>query len=136
MARGIAIVSLLIVALMPGSLLAAESNKEGNKPQYIQLKAPIVVNFGPYSRRSKFLQAKVSLRVENDDDAIDVSYHEAPIRHNLIMLFSSLPADSVLTPRDIEKLRQKALKITQETIHERARGAEITDLLFTSFITQ
>lgn len=139
MFRGLQIKYLLIFALMSPTPLFAADEKDDEQPkkvQYIDLKPPIVVNYGSFSKKSKFLQVKVSLRVENENDAIDVSYHQAPIRHNLIMLLSGLPDNGASSPKDIEKLRQEALKGTQDIMASLANGTKVTDLLFTSFVKQ
>lgn len=136
-ARWLLILALLIPAI---SMAADEEKKDGEaaapKVQYIDMKPPLVVNYGTYGRKSKYLQVKISLRVENENDAIDVSYHQAPLRHNLIMLLSGLPDNAAATQKDIEQIRKDALKVVQQTIEEYAPGVKITDLLFTSFVKQ
>ena len=117
---------------------------------YFSLEPAFVVNILD-GRNMRFMQLQLDL-MSMDSHAIEaVQDHRAPIRHELLMLFTHRDISEVIGLQQREKLRQEALKRIQMTLvkyadidsngnaetedgHKYKTG--IQEVLFTNFVIQ
>lgn len=146
---------LLLAALCASSAFAAgggggTSAAATGKINYFPLDPAFVVNIQD-NRSLRFMQVSLNLMTMDAEVVAAVQKHMAPIRHELLMLFSSRTIDEVLTAQAREKLRQDALgKIqgvlehyAQIPVSKKVKDAEgkehpssVQEVLFTSFVIQ
>lgn len=105
------------------------------RPIYIALKPPFVVNYGG-AGRLKYLKAELSVRVENSSVANSVRHHMPFIRNNIVMLFSRQTTEMLETQEGKEMLRQEALEEVRRILMEEDKKEGVVDLFFNSFIIQ
>ena len=120
------------------------------QPNYFTMKPVFVVNILD-GDDLRFMQIAIDL-MSMDVAAINaVQQHEAPIRHELLMLFAHRDITEVIGAQQREQLRQQALSRIQETLKKYAdidsvskdkteEGAEyptgIQEVLFTNYVIQ
>jgi flagellar FliL protein len=117
----------------------AEEAKEGAAPKvsYISLTPPFVGNYGlDGSPKLKVFKADVALRVTGDEAAQAVKANEPLIRNQLVALFSQQTAEAMSNVEAKEKLRQEALKQTQQVMNDETGKPMVDDLLFNNLIIQ
>jgi len=120
------------------------------KANYFTLEPAFVVNILD-GRNMRFMQLALDL-MSMDSKAIEaVQDHRAPIRHELLMLFTHRDISEVIGLQQREKLRQEALELIQATLakyadidsngkaetkdgHKYRTG--IQEVLFTNFVIQ
>ncbi len=127
---------LLFFLLLPGLAQAEEAN--GAYVEYIELQPPFIANYGGPGPL-KYLKAEVSIKVTSVESEVNIKFHMAPLRHELVMLLSRQTRDTVSTAAGREQVRQKAQeKLRQVMVGEFGETGYdmINDLLFTSFVTQ
>ena len=131
---------LMVLALMLPAAAMAEEAKEGEggpKVSYISLSPPFVGNYaldgGPKLRVYK---ADVALRVNSDEAAKVVRHHEPLIRNQLVALFTQQNLEAMSNVEAKEKLRQEALKQTQQVMNDETGKPVVEDLLFNNLIIQ
>ena len=117
-----------------GSHAVAESAKSA-EPLYLALDPPFIVNFQDLAS-TRFLQVGVQL-MAHDQKALDAAKASEPaVRNALVMLFSSQDAKSLASRDGKEKLRADSLAEVQKIVSERAKGAALDAVYFTSFVMQ
>ena len=95
---------------------------------------PLVVNFEDGSA-VRFLQISMEVMAK-DQKGIDSVQRNIPlIRNNLLLLMSNRDYQSLMSREGKEKLRQEAL-MEIRSVQKKQGGADIEDLLFTSFVVQ
>lgn len=117
---------------------------------YYEMKAPFTVNILD-KKRMRFMQIKISLMSMDADAIAAVEKHMAPIRHELLMMFTHRDISEVMGIQAREGLRQEALQKVQAVLMKHAEidsaGKNTTEegtayptgvqeLLFTSFVIQ
>ena len=108
---------------------------KGQDPLFLALDPPFVVNFQSDSA-TRFLQVGVQL-MARDQKALDAAKASEPaVRNALVMLFSSQDAKTLVSRDGKEKLRTEALAEIQKIVSERAKGAALEAVYFTSFVMQ
>ncbi len=101
---------------------------------YYAIDPPLVVNFEEGSA-VRFLQITMEL-MAHDQKAIDSVQKNIPlIRNNLLLLMSNRDYQSLMSREGKEKLRTEALNEVR-AVQKKEGGADIDDLLFTSFVVQ
>lgn len=149
--------SILFIALALTSLNIFASGGGGGDPSiadgqanYYTIEPAIVVNVLD-GRGMRYLQVAIDV-MSMDSKAIEaMQNHQAPIRHELIMLFAHRDISEVLGLQQREQLRQEALSRIRETLlkyadiksNAKAKNEEgkkyplgIQEVLFTSFVIQ
>ncbi len=126
-----------ITAVVPVSASGAHGGEggEGGKPaNFLAIDPPLVVNFEDGSV-VRFLQ--ISMEVEaHDQKALEGVTKNLPlIRNNLLMLMSNRDYQSLMSREGKEKLRAEALAEVN-AVQKKQGGANVDDLLFTSFVVQ
>ena len=113
----------------------ASADAKGHEPVYLALDPPFVVNFQSDSA-TRFLQVGVQL-MARDQKALDAAKASEPaVRNALVMLFSSQDAKTLISRDGKEKLRADALAEIQKIVADRAKGAALDAVYFTSFVMQ
>jgi flagellar FliL protein len=114
---------------------AASDAKGGHDALYLALDPPFVVNFQSDSA-TRFLQVGVQL-MARDQKALDAAKASEPaVRNALVMLFSSQDAKTLISREGKEKLRSDALDEIRKIVADRASGATLDAVYFTSFVMQ
>ncbi|MFJ3482538.1 flagellar basal body-associated protein FliL [Pseudomonas sp. NPDC090202] len=132
---------LMLLALsMPVVAMAEEGGGEKedpNKVAYVALTPPFVGNYaldgGP---RLHVYKADVALRVTGAEAQKLVKANEPLIRNQLVALFTQQTIESMSSVESKEKLRQEALKQTQQVLSQETGKPVVDDLLFNNFIAQ
>ena len=127
-------VALLCACCGPLAQAADEGSNKGGYVGYVELK-PFVTNYGSASN-VRYLKAEVTLQVDSEAAHHAVNAHRAQIRNDLVFLFSAQSEDSLGTVAAQELLAGKALKVVQDMLIEEEGEPFVSDLFFTSFVTQ
>ncbi|WP_017476619.1 flagellar basal body-associated protein FliL [Pseudomonas sp. PAMC 26793] len=130
---------LLMLALTLPTAALAEEAKEGEAPKvsYISLNPPFVGNYGlDGTAKLKVFKADIALRVTGPEAAAAVKANDALIRNQLVALFTQQTSDAMSSVDGKEKLRQEALKQTQQVMNDETGKPQVEDLLFNNLIIQ
>ncbi|CRM35147.1 MULTISPECIES: flagellar basal body-associated FliL family protein [Pseudomonas] len=133
---------LLMLALtlpMVAQAEEAKEAKEGEAPKvsYISLTPPFVGNYGlDGTAKLKVFKADIALRVTGTEAAAAVKANDALIRNQLVALFTQQTNEAMSTVEGKEKLRQEALKQTQQVMNDETGKPMVEDLLFNNLIIQ
>ena len=134
-------IMLMLALSLPMAAMAEEAKeaKEGEAPKvsYISLSPPFVGNYGlDGSQKLKVYKADVALRVTGEEAAKAVKANEALIRNQLVALFAQQTTETMNNVEAKEKLRQEALKQTQQVMNDETGKPMVEDLLFNNLIIQ
>jgi len=130
---------LLMLALTLPTAGLAEEAKEGEAPKvsYISLSPPFVGNYGlDGTAKLRVFKADIALRVTGPEAAAAVKANDALIRNQLVALFTQQTSDAMSSVDGKEKLRQEALKQTQQVMNDETGKPMVEDLLFNNLIIQ
>ncbi|MFK3972647.1 flagellar basal body-associated protein FliL [Pseudomonas sp. NPDC087358] len=130
---------LMLLALsMPVMANEEGGEKEDlNKVSYVALTPPFVGNYSlDGSPKLHVYKADVALRVTGAEAQKLVKQNEPLIRNQLVALFTQQTVESMGNVDAKEKLRQEALKQTQEVLTQETGKPVVEDLLFNNFIAQ
>lgn len=134
-------IMLLLALSLPVAAVAEEAKetKEGEAPKvnYITLSPPFVGNYGlDGTAKLKVYKADVALRVTGDEATKLVKANEPLIRNQLVALFAQQTTEAMNNVESKEKLRQEALKQTQQVMNDETGKPVVEDLLFNNLIIQ
>lgn len=130
---------LMLLALSMPVLANEEGGEKDdpNKVAYVALTPPFVGNYaldgGP---KLHVYKADVALRVTGAEAQKLVKQNEPLIRNQLVALFTQQSLDNMGNVDAKEKLRQEALKQTQQVLTQETGKPVVDDLLFNNFIAQ
>jgi flagellar basal body-associated protein FliL len=123
-----------ITAIVPVSVASEHGEGEGKASVFYPIDPPLVVNFEDGSA-VRFLQISMEV-MSKDQKSIDSVQKNMPlIRNNLLLLMSNRDYQSLMSREGKEKLRQEALTEIR-AVQKKQGGADVDDLLFTSFVVQ
>jgi flagellar FliL protein len=126
-----------ITAVVPVSSSGGHGGEggEGGKPaNFLAIDPPLVVNFEDGSV-VRFLQISMEVQA-HDQKALESVAKDLPlIRNNLLFLMSNRNYQTLMSREGKEKLREEALAEVR-AVQKKQGGADIDDLLFTSFVVQ
>jgi flagellar FliL protein len=106
----------------------------GKTAVYYAIDPPLVVNFEDGSV-VRFLQITMEI-MAHDQKSIDSVQKNMPlIRNNLLLLMSNRNYQTMMSREGKEKLRAEALAEIKD-VQKKQGGADIDDVLFTSFVVQ
>jgi flagellar FliL protein len=88
------------------------------------------------TQKLKVYKADVALRVTGEDAVKAVKANEPLIRNQLVALFSQQTTEAMNNVEAKEKLRQEALKQTQQVMNDETGKPMVDDLLFNNLIIQ
>ena len=128
-------IMLMLALSLPMAALAEDA--EAQKVSYISLSPPFVGNYGlDGTPRLKVYKADVALRVTGDEAVKAVKANEPLIRNQLVALFAQQTTETMNNVEAKEKLRQEALKQTQQVMNDETGKPVVEDLLFNNLIIQ
>ena len=130
---------MLMLALSLPVAAMAEEAKEGEAPKvsYVSLTPPFVGNYGlDGTPKLKVYKADVALRVTGEEAIKAVKANEPLIRNQLVALFAQQTTETMNNVEAKEKLRQEALKQTQQVMNDETGKPVVEDLLFNNLIIQ
>lgn len=104
-------------------------------PSYVDLEPSFTLNYGD-SRRLRYIQASITLRVRDHIAALEVTAHSDAIRHIIIMLFARQPADKIRTSVGRDEILVQALRELQDLMIRETGRTLVDRVLFTDFIIQ
>jgi flagellar FliL protein len=125
-----------ITAVAPASSGGGHGEEGGgaHAASYYAIDPPLVVNFEDGSV-VRFLQITMEI-MAHDPKAIESVQKNIPlIRNNLLLLMSNRNYQTMMSREGKEKLRTEALAEVR-AVQKKEGGADIDDLLFTSFVVQ
>ena len=123
-----------ITAIVPVPPPAEHGEGEAKASLFYPIDPPLVVNFEDGSA-VRFLQISMEV-MGKDQKGIDSVQRNMPlIRNNLLLLMSNRDYQSLMSREGKDKLRQEALTEIR-AVQKKQGGADIEDLLFTSFVVQ
>ena len=131
-------IMLLLALSLPVAAMAEEAKEDtAPKVSYITLNPPFVGNYGlDGTAKLKVYKADVALRVTGDEAAKAVKANEPLIRNQLVALFAQQTTETMNNVEAKEKLRQEALKQTQQIMNDETGKPVVEDLLFNNLIIQ
>ena len=123
-----------ITAIVPVPAPSEHGEGEAKASVFYAIDPPLVVNFEDGSA-VRFLQISMEV-MGKDQKGIDSVQRNVPlIRNNLLLLMSNRDYQSLMSREGKEKLRQEALTEIR-AVQKKQGGADVEDLLFTSFVVQ
>ena len=131
-------IMLMLALSLPVAAMAEEAKGgEAQKVNYITLSPPFVGNYGlDGSPKLKVYKADVALRVSGEESTKLVKANEPFIRNQLVALFAQQTTETMNNLEAKEKLRQEALKLTQQIMNDETGKPVVEDLLFNNLIIQ
>ena len=135
-----AFIALLLALSLPFAAHAQEEKKEEGenaapKVMYVGIIPALVGNYSS-GMKMKFYKADIALRVTGTEAAAAVKANDALIRNQLVALFNQQTSETMSTVEGKEKLRQEALKQTQQVMSDETGKPMVEDLLFNNLIVQ
>ncbi|MDY7562323.1 flagellar basal body-associated protein FliL [Pseudomonas sp. 10B1] len=130
---------IMLLALSLPVVASAEESKESDasKVAYVSLSPALVGNYGlDGGPKLHVYKADIALRVTGADAEKAVRHNEPLIRNQLVALFSQQTVDTMNNVDAKEKLRQEALKQTQQIMSDEEGKPVVEDLLFNNLIIQ
>jgi len=123
-------------AAAPAAKAAAEAARPKATAQYYKFDPPFVVNFGGEAN-ARYLQVTAQA-MSRDPAILDLLKNNEPaVRNDLVILYSSQEAASLMTVDGKEKLRQATLDVIRKILDaEGGNGKLIEAVYFTSFVIQ
>ena len=104
-------------------------------PSYVDLEPAFTLNYGN-PKRTRYIQASITLRVRDSSAAIDVTAHSDAIRHTIILLFSRQPEEKIRTSSGRDEILEQALRELQDLMIKETGKTLIDRVLFTAFVLQ
>ncbi len=142
---------LMFAASNANAAASGGGSVETGKANYFNIDKPFVVNIRDGTGGLRFMQIGINLMTMDADVVAAVEKHLAPIKHELIMLFSHQQFKQVTSRGAREQLRKDALARVQSVLQKYAditpnkkiKGEDdkqylssVQDLFFTNFIIQ
>ena len=128
---------LFLLVLSYSTAVADEEAEVVEKvPAYISLGKPMVLNLATDSRKLIFLQVQADVLVDDETNKPLVETHIPAIRHELILLLSEQPADSIKSPVNRENVRQQLTDKVRNVYREMTGEDHVQEILFSTFLIQ
>jgi len=130
---------MMLLALSLPVAASAEEAKEGDatKVSYVSLNPPFVGNYAlDGGVKLRVYKADIALRVTGVEAEKAVKRNEPLIRNQLVALFAQQTVETMNNVDAKEKLRQEALKQTQQVMNDEEGKPIVEDLLFNNLIIQ
>lgn len=126
---------LVVIAALYAPLAIANDGASAVGPSYVDLEPAFTLNYGD-PRRTRYLQASITLRVRDSTAALEVTAHSDAIRHTIIMLFSRQPDEKIRSAGGRDEILEQALRELQDLMLKETGRTLIDRVLFTAFVLQ
>ncbi len=129
------LMTFLILSL-PGLAFSADEEEEVVlSPTYVDLEPAFTLNYGD-PRRSRYVQASITLRVIIKPAALDVTAHSDAIRHAIIIVFSKQTQENLASKKGRDQILEDLLVELKALMLEETGEALVDRVLFTAFVLQ
>ncbi|GAB6043832.1 flagellar basal body-associated FliL family protein [Endothiovibrio diazotrophicus] len=134
------LLSALLLLFVAVGTAHAEAEKEGGAappagPVYVDLGEPVIVNV--YDQGVlHFLSIDVVALVESPADEALIHDNMPPIRHNLMMLYSSQDYPALFQTDTKKRLLGETLQTLQEVMQKEAGKPVVEEVFFNAFVIQ
>ncbi|WP_372830696.1 flagellar basal body-associated FliL family protein [Pontibacterium sp.] len=125
---------LVLGLFMQTAWAADEEAAPEDYVNYIELK-PFLTNYGEPGKVS-FVKCEITIQVSSPAAHHAVNFHMPHIRNDIVFLLSDQTESQMMSVEAQSDLAKKALKLVQNILVEEEGEAFVSDLFFTSFITQ
>jgi len=122
------------VAAVDGAVASEPAVSKAAAPIYKSLEPAFVVNIDD-GRTVRFLQVKVDIMARDQVALSNIDLVEPRIRHDIIMLFSTMTREMVRDNTQREQLQAQVLNIINTVLKESGHPG-IEAVYFTSFVVQ
>jgi flagellar FliL protein len=118
---------------MPSWAYANEGKSESGEGgmEYLEITPKITVNL---AEPRNYLLVNVQLLAEGAEAVEKIRKHMPAIKHELIMLFSGRPSDSLQTMEQREALRKETVAVLQKTLDKYEKNSGFKDVFFSEFL--
>jgi flagellar FliL protein len=105
-------------------------------------KAPVFLPMEPFTVNlqseggDKYLQATMTLEVENEEQATLIKANMPQVRSRLLLLLSSKEAADILTNEGKEKLVEEIIEKVSQPFTPKGEPQKVSGVYFTSFVVQ
>lgn len=124
------LVLLLCFLLMPYFALAGEEKSEAPM-EYLEITPKITVNL---AEPRSYLLINVQIMAEGPEAIEKIRKHMPAIKHELIMLLSGRPADSLQSMEQREALRKETVAAIKKTLDHYEKNNGFRDAFFSDFL--
>lgn len=124
------------IGLVVAFHVSAEEDRRANLPVYIELQPTFVINYLGYTDKLKYLKTAITLRAADIEGDTVVEANMPLIRDAMVMYLSSRNVEQVTGALAREELRKESIVNLNRVLKEETGKEPITDVLFTSFVTQ
>jgi flagellar FliL protein len=127
------LVLLLSLLLVPSFAFANEEKPESGEAamEYLEITPKITVNL---AEPRSYLLVNVQLLAAGAESIEKIRKHMPAIKHELIMLFSGRPSDSVQTMEQREALRKETVAAIKKTLDKYEKNSGFRDAFFSEFL--
>jgi flagellar FliL protein len=146
----IIVVAVLLVLVIAGAVLAVYlitkskngAGEAGHASAAEALAIPIFVNIEPYvvnlqqEEGDHFLQASITLQVQNDATAEALKLFMPLVRSRLLSTLSAQKASELMSGEGKKKLTQEIISQLNLPFTPNGKPQQVNDVLFTSFVIQ
>ena len=114
---------------------AKEVSKVLPKPQIMSLNPSFVVNL-LNERGTRFLQVDIEVMSREDGVMSRVDDYQVIIRHELIMMFSSLTKDQINSIEGRKQIQQRVVDTINAVLEKETGKGGVEEVYFTKFVMQ
>jgi flagellar FliL protein len=125
------LVLLLSFLFLPSWANANESGSGEGGMEYLEITPKITVNL---AEPRHYLLVNVQLLTDGAEAIEKIKKHMPAVKHELIMLFSGRPSDSIQTMEQREALRKETVAVMQKTLDKYEKNSGFRDAFFSEFL--
>jgi flagellar FliL protein len=125
------LVLLLSFLFLPSWAGANESGSSEGGMEYLEITPKITVNL---AEPRHYLLVNVQLLTDGAEAIEKIKKHMPAVKHELIMLFSGRPSDSLQTMEQREALRKETVAVMQKTLDKYEKNSGFRDAFFSEFL--
>lgn len=126
---------LIVLLFFTPVLSLANSGGEGGGDEtgigYMEITPKFTVNL---AESRKYLLINLQLLVDGPEIREAVKKNMPAIKHELIMLYSGRPSESLQTVEQREALRQETLETLHKVLEKSGKAKNLQDVFFTEFL--